>query len=537
MSGIAQQALQSYRRLLVGWFRLQEKLLDYFNLSRRLSLLILLLGAIQAYLLARTIMDESWLLLGLLVIGFLVLPVLALRPEWIVVSVAFLVASLISPVFWDTLALAERGVTLPNILVLYGLLILLFRLASGQPVNSELWKTPTTVAITVFLILTVITGFLYHVIVMELPYRKELAELEHMILWLTYYLVLGLCVDERRLRHVQIGILLVAALGAVPTILQAIFGPERLFFLKLTQRDIRIVPTEGLTRVIPLGENLITVTFLISWQMMIASRGAKRLGWGLLGTLYGFALLMTLTRHVWFGVLFALAILWLLSDTRTKVITAIAAALLSSVIASVVLLARPAGGYTRDDFFSRISRRFLSTFAEDPQQHSFTRHSSVGQRVYEMRTIMQHWAQSPWLGYGWSTRLPLKIAWEPYRGKTVNPVTYVHNSFWWILGKGGIVGAAGLLLLCITGIIRGYQLYRRAVDPFARAWLLALWGGFFAIIVAAQFEPVFWVRNRLIAVALTLAFAECVYYFSQKREPVPTPSTEPAGYLRNTARR
>ncbi len=502
--------------MLVGWFRLQEKLAEYFNLSRRLSLLIMVLGIIQAYLLARTLIDENWLLLGLLLVVFLLLPAFAVRPEWIVISVAFLIASIVSPLFWEVLALAERGITLPNILVFYGVLILLLRFAATTPSNVELWKTPTTLAVTVFLLLSTVVGFLYHVTGLGLPYRKELAELQHMIMWLVYYLVLGFCVDERRLRTLQVGILAVAALGALPTILQAVTGPGVLLFLKLSPRDIRIEQMEGLTRVIPLGENLITVTFLISWQMMVASTGAKRLGWGLLCALYGVALLMTLTRHVWFSILFALAAFWFFSDTRTKINTTIAVVLLSSVIGLFVVILSPVGSYSRDDFFARVYRRFLSTFAEDPQQHTITRVSSVGQRVYEMRTIVSKLPESPWLGYGWSTRLPLKIAWEPYRGHTVNHTTYVHNSFWWILGKGGIVGAIGLLVLWITGILRGYHLYSTATDPYARAWLLALWVGFLTLIVAAQFEPVFWVRNRLLAVAITLAFMECVYYFSQK---------------------
>lgn len=506
--------VQYYYQLLTGWYRLSERVADFANLSRRISLLILLVSLGVAYLLALAIAQEMWIGVGLLMLAFVALPLFALRPEWLIISVAFAVASLISPVFWDVLAFAEQGITLPNILVFYGVLILLFRFILSPASVGSLWSTPTTIAVLLFLVLSVGLPFLYHAGVAGLSYRKELAEMQHMILWLVYFLCIGLCTSGRAFKTLQVGILSVAVLGALPTILQALIGEQALFFLKLTQKDIRLEQMEGLTRVIPPGENLMLVAFFVAWQMVVESSGAKRLGWSALAALYGFALLMTLTRHSWFAVLFGLGVFWQFSDVRTKVNIAIVLVLVSSLIGAVVLLVRSPGVSNPDDFFARIYRRFMSTFAEDPQRHSLTTVSSVGQRVYEMRVILDHVTDSPWIGVGWSTRLPLKIAWDPYRGHTVNMTSYVHNSFWWIVAKGGIVGTLGLLILWVTGIWRGYQLYRRATDPSARAWLLALWVGFLGLILAAQFEPVFWIRNRLIAAALTLALMELVYHFS-----------------------
>lgn len=517
MNGALRWMQESYHNWLIIRYRLAERVAEFANLSRRISLLILVIGLSAGYLLALAIANEAWIGVGLLLVLTVALPFFALRPEWLVISCAFAVASLISPLFWDVLAFAERGITLPNVLVFYGLLILLFRFTVNAPINRSLWSTPTTIAVVLFLLLSAVVGFVYHSSLGGLSYRKELAELQHMILWLTYFLCIGVCTDRRTLGTVQAGILGVAAIGALPTILQAIVGEQVLFFLKLTQKDIRLEQMEGLTRVIPPGENLMLVAFFIAWQMVVMSSGPKRLGWVALSALYGFALLMTLTRHSWFAALFGLGVFWLFSSVRNKVNTAIALVIVGTLIGSAVLLVRSPSVAHPDDFFARISRRFMSTFAEDPQRYMLTRVSSVGQRVYEMNVILDHITESPWLGLGWSTRLPLKIAWEPYRQHTINMTTYVHNSFWWIVAKGGIVGVLGLLVLWLTGAVRGYQLYRKATDQFARAWLLALWVGFLGLILAGQFEPVFWIRNRLIAAALTLALMELVYHFGQSQ--------------------
>jgi len=506
---------QSTHQVLIAYYRLSEQVADFFNLSRRLSLLSLLIGLGLAYLLALAVFREAWLGVGLLMVVFVVLPVLAVRLDWLIISVLLAVASLISPVFWDVLALGERGVTLPNIMILLGLLILVVRAAAGYTTPRQLWLTPTTLAVSVFLLMVALSSA-YHVLVLRLPYRKELAELLHLMMWLLYFLVLGVLRDQKVLRTLQFGVLAVAFAGAIPTALQGIVGEQALFFIKLTQRDVRLEQMEGLLRVIPPGENLMMVAFLISVQMVAVSSGVKRVGWILLLGVYATAILMTLTRHTWFAALFGVGVFWLFADARTKVNTAILAFITVFVVASAVFLVRPLKVHSPDDFFAKIGRRFLSTFHEDPTQYSLSRVTSVGQRTNEMLFVLRKFPESPWFGYGWSIRQPVKIEYNPYVGTTFQPTTYIHNSFWWIVGKGGIVGTAGLLFLWLTGILRGYQLYRRATDPQARAWLLALWVSFLCLIIAAQLEPVFWIRNRIVAPVMALALMEAVYYFSRR---------------------
>jgi len=506
---------QSTHQVLVAYYRLSERVADFFNLSRRLSLLALLIALGLSYLLALAIFHEAWIGVGLIMVVFVVLPVLAVRIDWLIISVMLAVASLISPVFWDTLALAEEGITLPNIMILLGLLMLVLRAAAGYTSPRALWLNPTTLAVMFFLSMVAI-AFVYHVMVLRLPYRKELAELLHLMMWMLYFLTLGVLRDRRVLRTLQFGLLGVAFIGAVPTALQSIFGEEALFFIKLTHKDIRLEQAEGLLRVIPPGDNLLLVAFLVCAQMVALSRGGKRLGWLLLLGVYTTAILMTLTRHTWFAALLGLGIFWLFADTRTKVNTAIVSIIIAFVAASVVLLTRPVKVHTPDDFFAKIGRRFISTFYEDPQQYSLSRVTSMGQRTNEMRFVLSKLPESPWFGYGWSVRQPVKIAYTPYVGTTYQPTTYIHNSFWWIVGKGGIVGTAGLLVLWLTGIWRGYRLYRAATDPHTKAWLLALWVSFLCLILAAQFEPVFWIRNRIVAPAMVLALMEGIHYFSTR---------------------
>jgi len=513
MSGMPAVFTQFYHRILITYYRLSERAMEFFNLSRRLSLLMLALALLGGWLLTVSIINGAWTFTGMLFIAFVLLPFFAVRPEWVVISVAFAVASLISTVFWDALALGEQGITLPNVLVMYGLLIVTIRACAGVNVNGALWFTPSSIAVALFLTISVAVTFLYHVLVTNLSYRQELSVIQHDIMWLLYFVFLGVATSERRLRTLQIGILAVALIGSIPTILQAVVGEQALFFLKLTQKDIRLEQTEGLLRVLPPGENLILVSLLIAVQMSAVSSGGKRFGWLVLTFVYAMAILMTLTRHSWFSVLFALAIFWWFGDTRTKVNTLIGGVLVVTLILMTAALVRPLKVYQPDNFFAKIERRFLSTFQEDPLQFSHARVSSVGQRTYEMMYIVRRLPESPWFGFGWSTNLPVRLDTNPYMGMVFSKTTYIHNSFWWIVAKGGIVGAVGLLILWLTGILRGYHLLKSAPDAQARAWLLALWVSFMALVIAGQFEPVFWIRNRIIAPAIVLALMETVYYF------------------------
>lgn len=514
MASVPHALTQFYHRILIAYYRLSERMAEFFSLSRRLSLLMLAVALLSAGLATRAVINGAWIGAGLIVVLFVLLPYFAIRPEWTIISVTFAVASLISVVFWDALALGEQGITLPNILVMYGLLVVVLRAVAGVNVNRALWFTPSSIAVTLFLVVSIGLTFLYHVFVTGLSYRKELSVIQHDIMWLLYFVFIGVATSERKLRFLQTGILTVAFIGSIPTILQAIVGEHALFFLKLTQKDIRLEQTEGLLRVLPPGENLILVALLIAVQMAIASSESKRLGWLMLAFVYGMAMLMTLTRHTWFGALFALTLIWWFSDTRTKVATAIGALFVTVIVLMLALMTSSATVYQSDSFFAKIQRRFLSTFHEDPQQFIHGHVSSVGQRTYEMNYILRRLPESPWFGFGWSRELPVRLDSNPYMGSMVfAKTTYIHNAFWWIVAKGGIVGAIGLLILWLTGIVRGYLLFKRATDPQARAWLLALWVSFMALIIAAQFEPVFWMRSRIIAPVLTLALMETIFYF------------------------
>ncbi|MGC8784820.1 MAG: O-antigen ligase family protein [Armatimonadota bacterium] len=514
MSGVPAVLVQFYHRVLVAYYRLSERVADFFSLPRRLGLIMLAVALAGGWLLTVSVINEAWVFTGLVVVSLVLLPFFAVSPEWIIISVTFAVASLISTVFWDALALGEQGITLPNILVMYGLLIVIVRACAGVNVNSALWFTPSSVAVTLFLLISIVVTFLYHVLVTGLSYRQELSVIQHNIMWLLYFVFLGVATNERKLRTLQIGILAVVFIGSIPTILQAIVGEQALFFLKLTQKDIRLEQTEGLLRVLPPGENLILVGLLIAAQMSAVSSGSKRFGWLVLTFVYAMAILMTLTRHSWFSALFALAIFWWFSDTRTKVNTLIGSVLVVVFVLLAAAIVSPLKMYQSDSFFAKIERRFLSTFHEDPMQFSHAGVSSIGQRTYEMTYILRRLPESPWFGFGWSANLPVRLDTSPYMGMIFSKTTYIHNSFWWIVAKGGIVGAIGLLILWLTGIGRGYYLFKRAPDAQARAWLLALWVSFMALIISAQFEPVFWIRNRIIAPAIVLALMETVYYFS-----------------------
>lgn len=518
MIGVSRAMTQSYHRILTVYYRLSERVAESFNLSARLSLLMLLVAAVGCTGIAFAVFYEAWFGIAALLILFVLLPVLIVVPELIVICVLLAVASLVSPAFWDTLALGDRGITLPNILVALGLLIVLMRACAGKLPIRALWVSPTTLAILVFLTLSVPVGLMYHYIFGGLTIRSQLSEMQDMIIWMIYFIIIGIVVTSKTLRHLQIGLLFVALVGSIPTILQAIMGERALFFLKLTEWDIPLMRMEGLVRVLPPGHYLYVVSFLISTQMAIISSGSKRWGWGLLATIYGLAILMTLTRHSWFGALFGLSLLWLFGDSRTKVNTAIMLVLAATVIGSLIAFIRPPHVQQPTDFFAKIQRRFISTFTENPEHYAQGSPSSIGQRVFEMRYILNKFPESPVFGFGWGTKHPLRVRRSPYVGNTYEVRTYIHNSLLWILGKGGIIGTVGLLTLCITGVVRGYLLYKQTINRHARAWLLALWVAFLVLLLAAQFEPVFWIRNRIVSLVMVLALMECIYYFSQKKQ-------------------
>lgn len=519
MTGVPRVVTQSYYRVVSGYYRLAESFQDYWNLSRRLNLLIFAIALLGSVGIAVSVHYEAWVGTILLMLVMVLVPLMVVYPELIVVGILLCVASVVSPFLWDRIFLGDRGITLPNLFISLGLTVVLFRHLTGKTSPGKLWGSPSTIAILVFLILTVPAGLLYHYLFRGWSIRSQLSEMEYMLAWLIFFIAIGIMRTEKTVRNLQVAFLSVAAVGALATVLQALLREKAVFFLRLAEWDIPVRDTEGLLRVLPPGQYLFLAGLIISAQMSTVREGPRRWGWIALTALYGLAVVFTLTRHSWFGALFGLGLIWLFGSSRTKVNLLLIAFLAVAVVGSLTMFARPAWVTQPTDIVAKLQRRFISTFTEPPNRYTYGVPSSVGQRIFEMRYILDRLPESPWFGLGWGTKHPLRVTKSPYVGSTYEMRTYIHNSVLWILGKGGIVGLAGLLILVITGLIRGYWLYRITPpqETYVRSWLLALWISWLMLLLAAQFEPVFWTKNRLVAPAMTLALMEGLYYFSTRK--------------------
>jgi hypothetical protein len=507
--------------VLSAYYRLAESVQEYFNLSRRLNLLIFAIALLGSIGIAVSVQYEAWIGTILLMLVMVVVPLMVVYPELIVVGILLCVASVVSPFLWDRIFLGDRGITLPNLLIALGLTVVLFRHITGKNSPGKLWFSPSAVAIVTLLLLTVPAGLLYHYLFRGWSIRSQLSEMEYMLAWLIFFIAIGIMRTEKTVRNLQVGFLFVAAVGALATVLQALLREKAVFFLRLAEWDIPVRDTEGLLRVLPPGQYLFLVGLMVSTQMSTVRAGPRRWGWIALTALYGLAVVFTLTRHSWFGALFGLGLIWLFGSSRTKVNLLLIAFLTVAVVGSLTMFARPAWVTQPTDIVAKLQRRFVSTFTEPPNRYTYGVPSSVGQRLFEMRYILDRLPESPWFGLGWGTKHPLRVTKSPYVGSTYEMRTYIHNSILWILGKGGIVGLAGLLILIFTGLIRGYWLYRITPpqETYARSWLLALWISWLMLLLAAQFEPVFWTKNRLVAPAMVLALMEGLYYFSTRNTP------------------
>lgn len=525
MAAISRALLLRGYSLLVGWYRLNERVADYWNLSRRLSVVMLLVASLLCWALATAITEEAWVSAGAIVFVACVLPLMALFPEWTVVAVAVMISSVMSPLMWDALPLFTRGFSLPNTLLMYGTAVVFLRqVATWSPLLKR-WVSPMSITLFLFLVLIVPVGLFYHTVFTGFSERPQLAEMQHMLTWLVYFILIGALTTERRLHALIGGVLFVAVLGCTATVLQGIVGERALFFLKLGEKDIRIEYSEGLLRVLPPGM-LHCLAAIVGWRMAAATSGARQWAWLGLSFLAMAALVFTQLRHLWVFVGLGILMAWWFSEGRAKFILALIGVLLVTLVASAVILLRPVSSATRDDFFASIHRRWESTFEEGSQEYS----TSLGARRLEILEISEQWSQSPIFGIGWGKPYRVEQRYDPYvDSMTYDFDAYIHNSFWWALGKSGIVGAFAVVLLWVVGIVRGYQLQRRATEPGAKAWLQALWISYIVYVFSAQLHPVFWVNKNIVAVAIVLGLMEVISDFASRRSQPATQSALQSG--------
>jgi O-antigen ligase len=275
-------------------------------------------------------------------------------------------------------------------------------------------------------------------------------------------------------------------------------------------RDWRVYQEAGAVRVIPAGHVLMHFMWFMALTLLLLGRPGRRMAAFYVAQLLfiGGGHILAYTRAQWVAMLAgvgALAVLLLPRYSRylgrAAVLTLCVAMLLAASVAGGLLRSGPAS-----PFITGVAQRFGSLL--NPSETAET--GSLQWRDYEIEKAFQALEKQPLTGVGLGSRyrnvtvfMEESSGWwtrgSIAAGEVSRFTRYVHNSYVSIAVKMGIPGIAVLLLFFAAALWKGFQAYRKQLNPEYQAVILGavigcasmlIWCYYHAHLIKAESTPV-----------------------------------------------
>jgi O-antigen ligase len=272
-----------------------------------------------------------------------------------------------------------------------------------------------------------------------------------MFLYAAFWAALAGFERDRRLMFRALAIVAVGV--SLYSLVQFAIGSSHHLFI--SGRLDNVLRTEtGVTRVRAPGLLLVYAAFILTIAYALWGRGQRRMAALALAILFGATIAVSQNRNMLVGSVAGLSVAALLAPNRTR-----AVALLASLGLVLALALSAAPG-------SPLARRFLSL-----HDTSYLQQTTLADRRYENRFARAAIHAHPLFGVGWGADYGARI--QTPTGPQVRP--YVHDQYFGLWLRTGILGLAAFLALLVCGVIRGMRLARHSwLGPGLIASLIAI---------------------------------------------------------------
>ena len=440
---------------------------------------------------ALVLFPPLWVLVAVAVLPFSF--AIIKRPEIGLLGIMVLKSTIISE---DSLPRIQLGfgrllITDIILLVLFGMIVFRWLVEPGFKIN----RTPLDAPLLAFYGLAILSTLnaIFH---SSLTINESLGEVRMINNYLAFFIVANLVREERQLRLVIRGLLILATLVAIAMIVQYLLGPSA----PILPGRVETLDTEGqsfgdVARIIPPGESLIYVAY-ITLTVTLALNKFKPISWlmFLQWSMLGLAVALTFKRNLWVGVGLAFLLLLLLSwgKVRLRMLIGVLAITLLATIILLPILNEPGSKVAitvRGSFDRLVSLANPQTF-EDPQ-------SSLRWRDFEYSYALPQIASHPLTGLGLGSSYRPFVPGKDWAGH--DRTRFIHNGYLHIMVKSGLLAFLCFFSFSLVSLWRGFKFWRQVYDRqfqaivlgFTLAFLGILIGSFVsAMIVKSYWTPV-----------------------------------------------
>lgn len=416
------------------------------------------LGAGLVFGMLNLVISPGIVMLTSLGIGFFWL--IAKYPEYGILALVAYTSTVLNYEMVPLIKLGGASIHPSDLIIGWLLLVLLWRIT----VARDLRPRPTPLDLPILIMMGVcLFSTLRGIIGGDIPFNSGFRDLRHMINYLLYFPIIHLISDAAAQRRLWKGLLILASLTSLATVLQSVVGPSVPFLPgRVESLYTAGLFFDGIARVVPPGASLIFL-FLILTGVAMGWGGGKGDTWrkfALMG-LFAMGLLLTYYRNLWGGAVAALlaALLLVGLENRRRMIGRFLGGLtLSGFLLGSIYVAIPDSDLAK--FLDATLSRAVSLFDSKTYKRGDRDINTMEMRAIEVEHALPHILPPKIFGIGVGS---------PYRpclpmDSEVNCQLpkYIHNGPVAILVRLGLVGFLAYLWICITTLGYGFGRWRRA---------------------------------------------------------------------------
>ena len=258
------------------------------------------------------------------------------------------------------------------------------------------YRPPMTLmagGVLLFLVMALVSGL--WALARGVPLLDALQDLRSLFYYIMFFLACGAIRDPRHARLVLRGLLTIAVIAAVVSIVQYVVGPEVVITGgRVEQRTV----TSGATRVVLPGTEFVNIMLLFAVCLAVfAPRTKTRLAYLALAGFFGLAVLLSFSRILWLADLVVLAFFIVLVERRIRRQIMIVAVVALAVLAlGVLLLAKlPVSASTGITLTEALGNRIAEIMGGD-----ITQLETLDGRLGEIELAWEPIRMNPLLGIG-----------------------------------------------------------------------------------------------------------------------------------------
>jgi O-antigen ligase len=472
----------------------------------RLGLVVLSsLGVGLAVIISTSYVHNVKLLIGL--IGGLAFVLMTMRwPEFGILSLVALLSGLISISWLPILHLGPISLNISDAMLLV-LLGLVFLRTTAQP-GFTLFGSPLMLPLFLFIgafLLSAVNAILIY----DVNPNTVLRTVRLLGLWIVFVPTLQLVRDEKALRRLLIGLVILTGI-----LLIGVLFPNRFEPLLYVEERVAVTGAttfSDFTRVYFAGDMILYAMIPVTVASMAMIKKGNQL-WriGLLSLLL-YWVFRTYFRQYWLTLFVTCVLLlgFLSSRERLRLLKRMAPAAIIVVLIVVVLMAAQP---TRVERIAYLVIDRIESLGRNPLKEA-----SLQWRAFENRFALQQISRHPILGLGLANSYRPPMESESNTMYDTWASRYVENGYLYITVMMGLVGLLPFLWLCVTYLLRVFLHQHEIQDDGLRAVYLGFGAAFLGMVACNIATPTFVSGTRLIFFPLAMGISEIILRLEREK--------------------